>query len=177
MSIKDLTRMKHAKAESTKFMRAVFKKEMPMNIWTDWTYQKTLFYGTIEGAAGTLGLLDDLPDIRRNFYLWKDVQELNTGPRLTYKPVTKKYHNYLMSISNDKDKILAHLYVWHLGDLFGGQMIKDLVPATHHGLNFQNPGLLIQNLRAKVNDSHAEEANYAYEWAISVLRSYDSSLG
>lgn len=176
MSIKELTAFKHGQAETTPFMMAVFKKKLPIELWADWTYQKTLFYGTIEGAAGSLGLLNDLPDIRRNFYLWQDFQEISTGPRPEFRESSRKYHDYLMSISKDPNKIIAHLYVWHLGDLFGGQMIKKLIPGTHHSLNFKEPALLIQKLRSMVTDEHAEEAINAFSWAILMMKEYDSSL-
>ena len=72
MALKDLTAEKHKEAESTPFMKAVFARTLPFNLWADWTYQKSLFYGTIEGCAGACGLLGDLPDIRRAFYLYLD---------------------------------------------------------------------------------------------------------
>lgn len=176
MGIKELTTDKHTEAESTRFMKAVFARTLPFELWIDWTYQKTLFYGTIEGAAGTLGLLDNLPDIRRNFYLWQDVQAVYKGPRHQYRQSTKDYHSYLMSISNDPNKIAAHLYVWHLGDLFGGQMIRRLIPGRHYSLNFKDPEILIKNLRMLATDDKADEATIAYEWAIKMMSEYDSSL-
>mgnify|MGYP003353756242 CR=1 FL=1 len=54
MSLKELTADKHKEAESTNFMRAVFARKLPDNLWADWTYQKALFYGAIEGAAGAV---------------------------------------------------------------------------------------------------------------------------
>ena len=48
MSLKDLTSAKHTEAESTPFMKAVFAKTLPFDLWVDWTFQKTLFYNTIE---------------------------------------------------------------------------------------------------------------------------------
>lgn len=178
MSLKDLTAIKHAEAESTPFMKAVFAKTLPLDLWADWTYQKWMFYHTIEGAAGSCGLLTDLPDIRRAFYLYQDYQEMTNGqlPH-TYRPVTVDYHNYILSIAKEADKVMAHLYTWHMGDLFGGQMIRKIVLAPHRNLEFQDPKLLITNIRNKLNDSMGEEANRAFDWAINMMRSYDRSLG
>ena len=69
MSLKDLTSAKHTEAESTPFMKAVFAKTLPFDLWVYWTYQKCLFYGAIEGAAGANRLLGVVPDLRRAFYL------------------------------------------------------------------------------------------------------------
>jgi heme oxygenase len=178
MSLKDLTAAKHAEAESTPFMKAVFAKTLPFDLWVDWTYQKWLFYGAIEGAAGANRLLGDLPDLRRAFYLAMDYQEMNgNNPRHEFRPIVVDYYNYLLSISKDPNKIMAHLYTWHMGDMFGGQMIKKIVPGVHRNLEFEDARTLMTNIRTKLDDSMGDEANVAFDWAIRMMRDYDSSLG
>lgn len=178
MSLKDLTSAKHTEAESTPFMKAVFAKTLPFDLWVDWTYQKWLFYGIIEGAAGANRLLEDLPDIRRAFYLFIDYQEMNFEQEThEFRPVVLDYCNYLISIAKDPNKIMAHLYTWHMGDMFGGQMIKKIVPGAHRNLEFEDSKTLITNIRAKLDDSMGDEANIAFDWAIRMMRDYDSSLG
>jgi heme oxygenase len=178
MSLKELTWESHQKAEDTPFMKAVFAKTMPEDLWIDWTYQKWLFYGAIEGAAGANQLLGDLPDLRRAFYLFTDYQEMNTeNKKYEFRPVVIDYYNYLISIAKDPNKIMAHLYTWHMGDMFGGQMIKKIVPGSHRNLEFQNADALKIAIRAKLDDSMADEANIAFDWAIRMMRTYDSSLG
>ena len=177
MSLKDLTSDKHREAESTNFMKAVFSKTLPSFLWVDWTLQKTLFYKTIEGCAGANGLLNDLPDIHRAFYLYLDYRDmLKDNPEPKFRPSAIEYHNYLLSISQEPNKIMAHLYTWHMGDLFGGQMIKRIVPGNHRSLEFKDPALLIQNIRNKIDDSLAEEAICSFDWAIKMMREYDASL-
>jgi heme oxygenase len=178
MSLKDLTSAKHAEAESTPFMKAVFAKTLPFDLWVDWTYQKWLFYGAIEGAAGANRLLGDLPDLRRAFYLFMDYNEMNTERKKhEFRPIAVDYYRYLISIANDPNKIMAHLYTWHMGDMFGGQMIKKIVPGAHRNLEFEDTKTLITNIRAKLDDSMGEEANVAFDWAIRMMRDYDNSLG
>jgi heme oxygenase len=178
MSLKDLTSAKHTEAESTPFMKAVFAKTLPFDLWVDWTYQKWLFYGAIEGAAGANRLLGDLPDLRRAFYLFMDYNEMNTERKKhEFRPVVIDYYNYLISIANDPNKVMAHLYTWHMGDMFGGQMIKKIVPGAHRNLEFEDSKTLITNIRAKLDDSMGDEANVAFDWAIRMMRDYDNSLG
>ena len=178
MSLKELTALNHAKAENTPFMKAVFAKTLPHDLWVDWTYQKWLFYGAIEGAAGANRLLGDLPDLRRAFYLFMDYNEMNTERKKhEFRPVVIDYYNYLISIANDPNKVMAHLYTWHMGDMFGGQMIKKIVPGAHRNLEFIDSKTLITNIRAKLDDSMGDEANVAFDWAIRMMRDYDSSLG
>jgi heme oxygenase len=178
MSLKELTALNHAKAENTPFMKAVFAKTLPADLWTDWTYQKWLFYGAIEGAAGANRLLGDLPDLRRAFYLAMDYADMNgDNPQHQFRPVVVDYYNYILSISKDPNKIMAHLYTWHMGDMFGGQMIKKIVPGSHRNLEFEDVRTLMTNIRAKLDDSMGDEANVAFDWAIRMMRDYDSSLG
>ena len=178
MSLKDLTSAKHTEAESTPFMKAVFAKTLPFDLWVDWTYQKWLFYGAIEGAAGANRLLGDLPDLRRAFYLFMDYNEMNVERKKhDFRPVAIDYYKYLISIANDPNKIMAHLYTWHMGDMFGGQMIKKIVPGAHRNLEFEDTRTLITNIRAKLDDSMGDEANVAFDWAIRMMRDYDNSLG
>jgi heme oxygenase len=178
MSLKELTWDSHQKAEETPFMKAVFAKTMPQDLWIDWTYQKWLFYGAIEGAAGANRLLGDLPDLRRAFYLFMDYNEMNTERKKhEFRPIVVDYYNYIISIANDPNKVMAHLYTWHMGDMFGGQMIKKIVPGSHRNLEFEDAATLKTNIRSKLDDSMADEANIAFDWAIRMMREYDSSLG
>ena len=179
MSLKELTADKHKEAESTNFMRAVFARKLPDNLWADWTYQKWLFYSAIEGAAGANRLLGDLPDLRRAFYLFQDFQAMwdKNAARPDFRPVVVDYYNYLLSISKEPSRVMAHLYTWHMGDMFGGQMIKKIVPGVHRSLEFEDTMTLMTNIRAKLDDSMAEEANTAFDWAIRMMRDYDKDLG
>ena len=182
MSLKDLTKDKHTAAESTRFMKAVFAKTLPHELWVDFTLQKSLFYGTIESAAQRVGLLNNIPnDILRVNKIRKDYFEmLSLGDNVSLQmPKTAiDYHNYIISLEreNNPKRILAHLYTWHMGDLFGGQMIKQIVDAPHNGLEFEDRPALITAMRAVLTDDLADEANIAFDWAIKILESYDSRL-
>lgn len=177
MTLKDITKDLHQQAESTQFMRALFDGKLHPEVWIDFTYQKTLFYNTIEGAAGSCRLLHDLPDIRRGFKIYQDYCAMisNSSTKYHYRSSVVDYHNYILSINKDPDLIMAHLYVWHMGDLYGGQMIKRMVQGSHIALDFENKELLIQNIRAKLNaETMGQEARRAFEWSIKILKEYDN---
>ena len=133
MSLKELTAHKHQEAETTQFMKAVFAKTLPRDHWVDFTYQKTLFYSTIETAATQHGLMSDLEPLRRSALLAQDYEKMAGGAR-EFNPAVLKYHNYIQTLT-DPTRIMAHLYTWHMGDLFGGQMIKKLVDGPRNQLN------------------------------------------
>lgn len=174
MSLKDLTKDKHTLAETTPFMKAVFAGTMPMTVWIDYTYQKHLWYKEIERAAQEAGLLENLAGIERASLIKDDYNEMikDTFIYNTYKEVTKDYVIYLKTLKDPK-KILAHLYTWHMGDMFGGQMIKKLIAAPHSHLEFDNAMSLVSVMRPMLTDDLADEANVAFDWAIKILNEYD----
>ena len=175
MSLKELTKDNHARAESTTFMRAVFKGTLPLESWADFTAQKCFIYEAIETVAGNAGLLTGLAGIERADLLLADYQEM-TGTTPPVSITTSEYVRYICNLQHEPDRIMAHLYTWHMGDLFGGQMIKKIIPAPHCALDFENADQLKNNIRTKLNDAMADEANVAFEWAIRILETYDSQL-
>jgi heme oxygenase len=171
MSLKELTADKHRQAETTPFMKAVFAKTLPREHWVDFTYQKSLFYSTIETAAVKYNLMTDIEPMRRSALLAQDYNNMDGGAR-EFKPAVLEYHNYIQTLT-DPTRIMAHLYTWHMGDLFGGQMIKKLVDGPHSSLDFLDPLVLIAAMRRKLSDDMAKEANIAFDWAIRILNEYD----
>jgi len=176
MSLKELTAEKHRQAESTPFMKSVFAGTMSKEMWTDYTYQKMHWYRGIEIQAQALGLLEGIEDIRRAELIQHDFCEMNGGPPLPNsrepKSVTQEYVGYINSLEDPK-AVLAHLYTWHMGDMFGGQMIKQLIDAPHTHLDFNNVQDLMSRFKAMLTDDLADEANVAFDWAIRILNEYE----
>jgi heme oxygenase len=176
MSLKELTSDSHRRAEATAFMKSVFKKAMPDDVWADYTFNKMLWYGAIEIKARSERLLDDLPDIDRAYKLYQDYMEMtNKEFKHKFRPDAIAYHRYILDL--EPGKVLAHLYTWHMGDLFGGQMIKKMLPGSHRNLEFKDVETLKTNLRSKLDNSMADEANIAFDWAIKIMESYHGDLG
>jgi len=177
MSLKELTKDKHTAAEGTPFMKAVFANKMPMAVWVDYTYQKALWYKSIEERSEQLGLLKDLQGIQRAKLIMEDYRAMKKpfASYNTYKQITKDYASYINSLQDPK-QVLAHLYTWHMGDMFGGQMIKKIINAPHSHLEFENAMALISTMRPLLTDDLADEANVAFDWAIKILGEYDDSL-
>lgn len=177
MSLKELTAEKHQLAETTQFMKAVFAKNLPKDLWIDFTYQKYIWYTAIENSAFRLGLLKDLPGIQRANLIMDDYHNMNgQSPFHIYKQLSKDYADYICTLTDPK-RVLAHLYTWHMGDMFGGQMIAKIIPGSHSHLVFENRDSLIATMRSMLDDSMGDEANVAFDWAIKIMRDYDNSLG
>jgi heme oxygenase len=181
MSLKDLTWENHKKAEQTLFMKALFKRKVSKDLWADFIYNKILWYSAIERKADKKGILINLPDIERTQKLILDHAELTEeNTKNVLKNSAIDYEAYIYNLEKEDD-ILAHLYVWHMGDLYGGQIIKNLVPGSSLALQFKDVELLKTNIRTKLKDSMAQEANRAFEWAIKIMNEYgevyESDLG
>jgi heme oxygenase len=118
------------------------------------------------------GLLIDMPEVRRAPAIHADYLELwegETAPALC--PTVEKYLNYIKNdLSNDSDRLMAHLYVRHMGDLAGGQMIAKRVPGSGTMYTFDNVDELKIKIRSKLKDSMGDEANVAFDFAIDLMK-------
>jgi heme oxygenase len=174
MSLKELTKEKHTAAEATPFMQAVFKKKMPETVWADYSYNKMLWYGAIETKARAEGLLDTLSGIERAYPLYQDAKEMLAGNFPKFRQEAIDYQRYILDLP--KGKVAGHLYTWHMGDLFGGQMIKKMLPPPHRNLEFKDVDGLKTAIRAVLTDDAGEEALAAFDWAIKIMNTYNNEL-
>ena len=174
MSLKELTAEKHKEAESTPFMKSVFSKTLPPQVWTYWTFNKMHWYNVIELRARDAGFLDDIRGLERTYKLYQDFREMAGKYHKDYNVgiETERYCEYILDLDST-DKVLAHLYVWHMGDLFGGQAIKRILPDTpSRSLEFDNREFLIERIRTRLNDDLAPEAIVAFDWAIRLMSQF-----
>jgi len=70
-----------------------------------------------------------------------------------------------MKISDDENKLFAHIYTRHMGDLSGGQMIRKRVPGEGRLYQFEDPDTLKTAIRSKLDDSMADEAKICFDFA------------
>jgi heme oxygenase len=117
-------------------------------------------------------LLNDLPGIQRAAKLLEDFKELwpadQTVPTLAN--ATLLYKEHINTISNDSNKLMAHLYVRHMGDLYGGQMIAKKVPGSGQFYKFDNADALKTAIRTKLDDSLADEALVCFGFATQLFK-------
>jgi len=62
------------------------------------------------------------------------------------------------------------MYVRHFGDLFGGQLMKKVVPGLGSMYEFEDRSNLIKKLRERLDDNLADEANKVMLWAIDLFQ-------
>lgn len=167
-NLKELTWEHHQNAE-----RQEFVKELMGGI-TEERYATYLFnlhpqYNLLETLAMMHGLFDGMPGLRRAPKIHEDYQELwgkanpNQPPLI---PVVKEYMTYLMGLKDNADKLMAHVYVRHMGDLSGGQMIAKKIPGSGALYQFEQDHLELKEIiRSRINDDMAEEAKICFDFA------------
>ena len=129
-------------------------------------------YNILEVCSMSHGLMNGLMDIRRAPNIWADYEELwedhDNPPQLL--PVTKKYADHIMSIKEDPQKIFAHMYTRHMGDLSGGQMIRKKIPGKGTMYDFKDPDGLKTAIRERLNDDMASEARICFQFATDLFK-------
>ena len=78
--------------------------------------------------------------------------------------------DHLMSIKDEPNKLMAHIYVRHMGELSGGQMIKRKIPGEGRFYQFENANELKEKIRSMIDDSMADEAKIVFDFATQTFK-------
>jgi heme oxygenase len=77
----------------------------------------------------------------------------------------------MKEIMHDSTALMAHVYVLHMGDLSGGQMIARKAPGEGRMYQFAtDKAELKEAIRAKTNDDMADEAKYCFEQSTKLFK-------
>lgn len=165
MSLREAIAEKHDKAENHRFVKLLFSGQMPKEVYADYLFNQFLAYSKLEELADKHGLLNGVEQVKRVAAMEADIAELGCDGFLC--PSTASYIDYLNTVP--AEKLMAHVYVRHFGDMYGGQMLKRVTPGSGRMYEFENRAELIAKLRAKLTDDLAEEANRVFDFAIGLF--------
>jgi heme oxygenase len=87
--------------------------------------------------------------------------------------VVADYTEYVLHM-RDKDEFLAHIYVRHFGDMYGGQMIKKRNPGSGKMYEFNDVEQLKTTVRKMLHDDMADEANICFQFAMQLFEELES---
>lgn len=176
MSLKEITKDLHHEAETTQFAKLLLSGKISKEDYANYLYQLLLVYPLIENGNKLLGNLTNLAGIERSAAILDDFVEIaGNSYTATWLPTTISYHNYLLELINDPSRrhlIKAHMYCRHMGDLYGGQIIKKQVASISSGnfYIFKNTEALRAAIRSELTDDLGDEAKIAFEWAIKMMK-------
>jgi heme oxygenase len=168
MSLRDLTHEQHKMAENHPIAKQLVTGTMPKSVYANFLFNNLLAYHALEEVAKKFDLFDEFPELPRTQHMLYDLTFNVDGHVLAAVPHTIQYCNYVSQLTDPK-QIMAHLYVRHMGDLFGGQIIKHKVPGPGTMFYFENKQALIIKMRTLINDDMAEEANLAFSLITTIM--------
>lgn len=161
-TLKEQIKEKHDIAENTKFTKLLLSGNIPKEVYAEYLYNQYECYKALEHYAAEN--LKDFPEILRAELIKKDLDELGEKDlKLHYS--TEAYIAYLKHNPNP-DKIMAHVYVRHFGDMYGGQLIKSKVPSSGKMYEFENRSELIKKIRELLTEDLGREASHCFEFII-----------
>ena len=187
MSLASLTKVAHQNAERQEFAREMMSGSMSNEKYKTYLYNMWLVYDLLEDVALSMGCFgpedlsmpeDDLPldGLTQADDIWADYTELGgteeNPPQVV--PSTEAYRSHIVTnCQHDKDKLFAHVYVRHMGDLSGGQMIKNKVPGSGKMYTFEAMTHSVDEMknliRKRTKDSMADEANIAFDFSTKIF--------
>jgi heme oxygenase len=168
--LREHTNQKHREAEARPFVQYLLGGGISDQDYILFLQQMYNLYGTIEYFAEISGLLQGLEDIRRAEYIRQDLVELgsNVVPALAS---TRKYQERIIELyhSNKKEQILAHVYVRHMGDMYGGKIIAKRVPGSGRAYGFTDRPAVIKALDAKLTTDIIDEALLGFDLSTAIF--------
>jgi len=175
MSLREITKDLHHEAETTKFAKILLSGKIEKKDYRNYLYNLLAIYDPIEWYCQRQGFLVTIPNLPRLKGILADFLELDDGSYCYLTPATLEYQAYLHEIGNcpnHKHLIKAHLYCRHMGDLFGGQIIKKQVAHISSGkfYEFENADAMKTAIRAELTDDLGDEARVAFKYAIKMMR-------
>jgi heme oxygenase len=172
-NLKELLKEQHSNAERQAFVKVLMSGKINPQFYATYLWNQHKKYDILEAMATAHGLFNDLPGIKQKLKIEQDFLELwedKTTPPVVVQS-THDYIEHMRDLMRDPNKLMAHIYVLHMGDLSGGQMIAKRVPGEGRMYKFEGDIDSIKDaIRAKTHDDMAEEAAYVFESATKLFQ-------
>lgn len=168
--LREATNEKHRTIEKLPLIATMFEGKFTKEMYLHYLYEIKHIYNKIETLAKQNNLTEGLYDLYRYDNICKDIEELGGYADRDLMPATVKYLQHLddLNINNPK-MIFAHVYVRHMGDLYGGKMMAKLVPGSGLAYQFADRPRLIKEFNEKLTIDLSDEANLAFDHFIQIF--------
>lgn len=166
-NIKELTIEHHKAAERCGFVKILLSGSIDPALYATFLWNQSLKYTTLEQKAHEFNLFFGIESVQRKDYIYRDFKELwnNDWDPITFDSTTE-YVEHVKSLTK-ADDVFAHVYVHHMGDLSGGQIISKRVPGLGRMYKFEeNVQQLKDEIRSRTTDEMATEAGVCFQFAI-----------
>ena len=164
-SIKEL----HDKAEESRFAKLLLSGDITTEQYSDLLFNMYQIYQCLEELCDDFDILKGVDEVKRADLILQDLNELTRDTK-GLSPVTVRYTDYLYELARFNPRLLlAHIYVRHFGDLYGGQIIKSKVPGSGRMYEFEDRQGLIAKLRPMLSEDLGNEARIAMQFAVDLF--------
>tara|TARA_B100000941_G_scaffold241707_1_gene185371 strand:+ start:8486 stop:9088 length:603 start_codon:yes stop_codon:yes gene_type:complete len=138
--ITELTWEYHKNAERQAFVSQLLSGTIDEKLYATFLYNQLKCYSKLEQYALESSLFLDTRNLPRAEHIFYDYRALwgDIGNPPVETESTKAYVKHLDTIRGENEKLYAHIYVRHLGDLSGGQMIKKKTPGPNRYYIFKH---------------------------------------
>jgi heme oxygenase len=160
--LREITQERHMAVEHLPFIQYLLKGNITEKDYIIYLAEMTAIYQHLEQLAVQAGLFDGLEDLPRAQRMQADLEELAPEYHCELLPSTQDYLEHLNSISHSKE-LFAHVYVRHMGDLYGGKLISRVVPGTGRWYQFENRSDLVKTFNERITIDLANEALVAFD--------------
>jgi len=176
--LRDYTNEKHREAEDTPFVQYMLHGDITTEHYAIYLQQMQAVYAAIESHAEQAGLLTDFPDIQRRQYMQEDLAELGYDVDAELLPSIQRWCDHVKDLynSDQRDLIMAHVYVRHMGDMYGGKAIAKRVPGTGRAYGFADRPALIKAFDARLHVGLVDESLKAFQLAIDFFHELQDKI-
>lgn len=170
--LREATLEKHKQVEALPFIQYLMHGTVTKENYIIYLAEMLAVYEHLEYLANKVGLFSGIEDLPRAEKMKIDLEELSPNHKINLSPSTEKYLNYLTSLYNSerKNQLFAHVYVRHLGDMYGGKVISRKIPGSGNWYKFENRGSLNKRFTAKLNYDLVDEALTAFSYFEDIFK-------
>lgn len=170
--LRDYTNEKHREAEASPFVQYMIQGNMTKDHYIIFLQQIYHVYNNIEHFAELAGLLNGLVDIKRAEYILEDLHEMGADKASVLLPSIEQYCQHLnrLYLEGPVTDLLAHVYVRHMGDMYGGKFIAQRVPGPIRSYNFADRSAVIKALNEKLSVDLVPEALLAFDMSNAIFK-------
>jgi len=163
--LREVTYERHMAVEHLPFTQYLLGGTITQPDYVVYLAEMIAIYQHLERLAIKAGLFEGMEELPRTQHMQEDLAELAPEYQAELLPSTQAYLAYLdqLAQSDRADQLFAHVYVRHMGDLYGGKLIARVVPGTGRWYQFENRGDLAKKFNERITLDLADEAIVAFD--------------
>jgi heme oxygenase len=168
--LRETTNDKHRQIEQLPIIKNMFEGKFTPEMYLHYLYELKHIYRTLEDLASKQGLFKDMPDIKRYHHICKDIEELGGYLERPLTDATINYIKHLNALYDTRpEMIMAHVYVRHMGDLYGGKLMAKVLPGPGYMYQFDDKNAIIKTFNSLLSPELGPEANRGFDHFINIF--------